>query len=512
LVEKQMVVASTDTFKVKYTASGNGGVFDGEEREIPVLPVGTVETEGRFYQLKNDTTITFTTPENGRIQLFAATSLLGALENEMEKLRLYPHLCNEQNASRLKAMLAQTVLCKARGQKPPYNSDIKKLIAELNRGGNDYNLWGWWANDEPVGWISAHVLEALLEARELGYKVVLNESQLSSSLVRLLPKMPQYDRIRIIGVLQKLDAKAHYAGMVDTIQLRGNVTLNERLSLLRLRQQMELPVSTDSVTKHLVPTMFGNLMAEPDGCRSYMPWNSASRNTLLACTILKDAGHKAESERLLYGLFENNHGTGWDNTYEAADIITTLYPELSKTTVQNIKPTLRIVGNPAVITQFPYRIPLQPNTTYSISKSGDAPVWLTVYKRYFNAEPKELKGDFVVQTQFDQGTTTLTEGKETTLTATVTTTGHADYVMVSVPIPAGCSYLEKSQQGGVSHIEYFKDRVCIYIEHLKPGIHKYNISLMPRFSGGYTLNPARAELMYFPTFCGQTGLKRVGIE
>ena len=55
-----MVVASTDTFKVKYTASGNGGVFDGEEREIPVLPVGTVETEGRFYHVITSYSIHYT--------------------------------------------------------------------------------------------------------------------------------------------------------------------------------------------------------------------------------------------------------------------------------------------------------------------------------------------------------------------------------------------------------------------------------------------------------------------
>jgi hypothetical protein len=32
---------------------------------------------------------------------------------------------------------------------------------------------------------------------------------------------------------------------------------------------------------------------------------------------------------------------------------------------------------------------------------------------------------------------------------------------------------------------------------------------MPRYSGKYTLNPAKAEQMYFPVFYGREGMKKV---
>jgi hypothetical protein len=35
---------------------------------------------------------------------------------------------------------------------------------------------------------------------------------------------------------------------------------------------------------------------------------------------------------------------------------------------------------------------------------------------------------------------------------------------------------------------------------------------MPRYSGKYTLNPAKAELMYFPMFNANNELKKVTIE
>jgi len=34
---------------------------------------------------------------------------------------------------------------------------------------------------------------------------------------------------------------------------------------------------------------------------------------------------------------------------------------------------------------------------------------------------------------------------------------------------------------------------------------------MPRFNGEYTLNPAKAELMYFPVFYGREGMKKLVI-
>ena len=39
----------------------------------------------------------------------------------------------------------------------------------------------------------------------------------------------------------------------------------------------------------------------------------------------------------------------------------------------------------------------------------------------------------------------------------------------------------------------------------------FRIALLPRFTGRYHLNPARAELMYFPTFHGREGMKQVGV-
>ncbi|ULT29022.1 hypothetical protein KUH03_29600 [Sphingobacterium sp. E70] len=73
---------------------------------------------------------------------------------------------------------------------------------------------------------------------------------------------------------------------------------------------------------------------------------------------------------------------------------------------------------------------------------------------------------------------------------------------MEVPIPAGCSY--ESKLNGYywkeAHREHFKDRVVIFCNKLSKGAHLFEIDLLPRYTGTYTLNPAKAELMYFPVF------------
>ncbi|WP_158795284.1 hypothetical protein [Pedobacter sp. L105] len=66
--------------------------------------------------------------------------------------------------------------------------------------------------------------------------------------------------------------------------------------------------------------------------------------------------------------------------------------------------------------------------------------------------------------------------------------------------------------GVKTHREYFKHKTSIFCSRLKVGKYIFEIELMPRYSGSYSLNPAKAELMYFPVFYGREGMKRMGIN
>ena len=90
----------------------------------------------------------------------------------------------------------------------------------------------------------------------------------------------------------------------------------------------------------------------------------------------------------------------------------------------------------------------------------------------------------------------------------------AEYAMIEIPVPAGCSYANKSQSylNNEVHREHFKNKVNIFCSSLPKGFYIFAVSLMPRYNGIYHLNPARAELMYFPTFFGREGIKKVCVN
>jgi uncharacterized protein YfaS (alpha-2-macroglobulin family) len=109
----------------------------------------------------------------------------------------------------------------------------------------------------------------------------------------------------------------------------------------------------------------------------------------------------------------------------------------------------------------------------------------------------------------------LPAGKPATLEVTVSSDVSSEYVMIEIPIPAGCSYQSKPQSWyrgmGETHREYFRDRVCIYLRYMSKGDHTFRVELMPRYTGVYHVNPAKAERMYMPLYYGRTGMKQVKI-
>lgn len=107
----------------------------------------------------------------------------------------------------------------------------------------------------------------------------------------------------------------------------------------------------------------------------------------------------------------------------------------------------------------------------------------------------------------------LEAGREVSLTLDLEVKNDAEYVMIEVPIPAGCSYASEETNFRLEvHREYFKEKTSIFCERLKKGNYRFEIRLLPRYSGKYRLNPAKAELMYLPTFYGNNEMKKIVVE
>ena len=179
-----------------------------------------------------------------------------------------------------------------------------------------------------------------------------------------------------------------------------------------------------------------------------------------------------------------------------------------------MKPVLQISGDVVeTVTKFPFEMEIASTQNLNVTKTGSFPVYLTSYEKYWDKVPKVKSDNFEITTHFeDNSSSILKAGEEVTLTAKVKVKHDAQYIMVNIPIPGGCSYADKRNYfKNESHREYFKNETAIFCEYLPEGEYSFEVKLIPRYTGNYTLNPAKVELMYFPTFSGNNKVRKVKI-
>ncbi|WP_172826903.1 alpha-2-macroglobulin family protein [Flammeovirga sp. SJP92] len=515
--------STNDSVALSYTVNSQNGFFDGEERTIPVYPLGLEVAKGDFYVLENDTTIQLQS-NDGPTKLYAKSSYLGALESEIEHVVRYRYLCNEQLASKLKAHLSAYTISQYKEQKYENTAQIEKLLTKLSKKRNEAQLWGWWEGNSTSNWISIHVLEALAQARELGFIVPINTTEtIERLLVSFQSDTLSTQKLKTLQLVYALDPQGNYQKQVHDLDKIKTFTFYEQLQLMRMKQKAGLSIEMDSIKRYRQETMFGNIYFENEekgrvGVWSNRITDNALQNTLLVYQIYRDDSlyhNENEMRKMRNYLLEKRKAGYWNNTYTSSKVIETILPDVIKHNGQATSSTLILSGSKnGTITQFPLELDLQKGEELTISKKGDFPIYLTQYSNYWESSPLEKSDHFEVNTYFeDQNTQTLKSGEKINLVVEVDVKKNADYVMVNVPIPAGCSYASKKQGLYYEvHREYFKNEVAIFCKKLNKGNYTFTVELLPRYTGEYHLNPAKAELMYFPTFYGNNELKEVGIQ
>ncbi|MFB9845012.1 alpha-2-macroglobulin family protein [Mucilaginibacter ginsenosidivorans] len=508
----------TDSLAFEYTIKRDNGYFDGERRKIPLMEQGTKETKGVFEALEKDTTVSLKfNPNSGTVTFHAESSVLPILLEETKKLRNYQYLCNEQLASKLIGLLTERRIKKFLNEPFEHGKNITEIVKKIQQSRNSQGTWGWWKDTPEEMWVSLHVVEALLDAESDGYTTQLDKVKLTQYLLYQLDSYKQQDRLYRLELLKKLGAKADYEKYVAVISkeisLQKDPSDYTKMRLMLVKQQAGIPVKIDSLVGKARHTMFGNIYWGEEGYRFF---DNSVQLSVLAYRILKNEGKYPELLSKIRGYFmEQRKGGDWRNTYESALILENILPDLL-TEGKGIKPasiTLSGAKNETV-TKFPYTATFAGNEL-KVAKTGTLPVYITGYQQFWNRKPEKVSKDFTVNSWFEKKgdkQTKLKDGEAVELKVEVTTRGDADYVMINIPIPAGCSYESKEQNwGNEVHREYFKDRVSIFCRSMKQGTYTFTVNLMPRYSGIYNINPAKAEMMYFPVFYGREEMKKVEI-
>jgi TonB-dependent SusC/RagA subfamily outer membrane receptor len=518
LIDTLSFFASSDSVELKYYLETEDGYFDGEQRNIPVFPKGLEATKGDFYVLDKDTSIHLQFDSTlGTVSLYARADILNVIEDEISHLIKYKYSCNEQLASKLKALLAERNIAYFRGEKFKHDNEVEKLIRLLKKNQKENGLWGWWKNSDESLWISLHILEAITHAEQLGYRTSVNKSQITELLIWELESSPDfYEKIRILKILNLLGAKINNQLYISDLERTKNIPLNGLLSLIELKQLCGIVYNLDTLDYYENSTLIGNVYYSDENQVTNL-LNNDIQNTLLVYKIIK-VDSTTDSQRLteIQNYFLENRKNGyWRNTYESAQIIETLLPDLLKGQSELSKPELSLKGDiNRTISEFPFEMNIDPTHEVEVSKTGVFPVYFTSYQRYWDNTPILKMEDFEISTSFDNKSMSLLDaGQETKLITKVMVKKDAEYVMINIPIPGGCSYSDKKNNlRNESHREYFKNETTIFCDYLPKGEYTFEIELIPRYSGSYTINPAKIELMYFPTFNANNEIKTIKIK
>lgn len=511
---------NNDSLTFKYFIKKSDGYFDGEERKIPIIKQGVEETKGIFEVLKGDTTLHLNFDASaGKVTFRAEASALPALMEETDKLRTYKYLCNEQLASKLKGLLMEKRIKTFMGEPFKHESNIKDVIKLINENGGQQGLWGWWKGTTDELWISLHVMEALLQAEHEKHVTNIEVPKITAYLVYQLESYKGQDKITCLQLLYTLHANVDYKKYIQEIekeyQAQPQLSAYNHFRILLLKQEAGMSINTDELLNASRKTLFGNIYW---GEENNSFFDNATQISTLAYKIIKNEGKHPEALDKIRGyLLEQRHNGGWRNTYESSLILETILPDVLTEQKKLNAAQLKLSGAlTATVDKFPYTSTFS-GGDLSVAKTGSLPVYITGYQQYWNNKPEKVSKDFTVDTWFEhngQKVGKLKGGERVQLKARVTAHGDGEFVMIEIPIPAGCSYESKDQsrENNEVHREYFREKVSIFCRKLKQGTYTFTIDLMPRFSGLYNLNPAKAELMYFPVFYGREGMSKVEIR
>lgn len=501
---------NTDTVEVKYSITTSSGYEDGELREIPVYKKGVIENKGFFKVLNSKEAYTLTSDSlHGDFTMYAKGNLLPVLMDEIDHVKNYPHACNEQKASKLLALVYEKRIREALSEEFKHDKKIKLYIKQLINSANDRNYWGWWPDGKSVNWITTHVLKALFEAQKEGFEVSYNPEFMVNELVAELHN-PNKKDVDILWLLKTMDAKVDYPNLIqkfDTLDMK----LADQLKLIRLKQEIGMDnYDLDILWETKKETMLSGMYWESGNRYVY---SNSILTTIEAYKILdNEESFDKEKQAIINYLLQRRRTGYWRNTYESISIMEAILPVVMKGILNTEQSRLIVDGDESLtIDSFPYNEMLSLNNQITFKNEGAGPIFLTAYQTTFNNDPEKVSKDFTVNTTLDS--LVMTKGEEIVFSAEITNEKDGEYVMVELPIPAGTSYVDRPRASGLEvHREYYRDRLAVFYESLPAGTHTIEVKLMPRYSGTYTINPAKVELMYFPTFYGREGMKKVVIK
>ncbi|MFC4263529.1 carboxypeptidase-like regulatory domain-containing protein [Ferruginibacter yonginensis] len=517
-INKQWVKASnSDSIKTTFSIETTTGFTDAEERSIPVFKRGTEKAIGNFWVLTNDTTFALPSSNtNATLHIGIVNNTIDILLDELAQLKNYPYACMEQTTSKLMGLQLTKIINEK--LKKPFD-DQKLLTMLLNKiqtnqlysGG-----WSWWPNGNEDVYVTNYITKVLLKFN--------NDPSVASNIrnafLYLQNQLPVLSNERLIATLHTLSEGKHvinYEGWLNKVKF-DSLSIHAQWQYVRILQNQKMDYA-NQLTKVMKAASTGILGDIHWGTQNYRWESNEVATTLIAYKVFENNSAYQSMLPKIIQYFISKRGNGyWSNTVETASIIETILPEVLKNNNDVQQPTkVTIAGDTnIVVTKFPYKASFTSSTSKNlqINKSGNGITYFTSFQQFFDANPITVDTNFVVQTSFLQSNNTVTQlkaGESVIMNVTINALKEAEYVMIEIPIPAGCNVAQKNAYQNGIYKEFYKDKILMFVPNLQKGMFTQQIPLQVRYTGKYFINPAKVSLMYFPIFYGQNSIKNIEI-
>jgi hypothetical protein len=511
-------------------------------------------------------------PDVGEVKVAISWSLLFSLKNPFVSLFHYPYLCLEQRLSRIFPLILSRDLIETFDFSFPEGKSPDQIVEETlkevslyQRPNGGFSFWQDSPYDSP--YLTCYTLFILKKAEEAGYDVpspILEKG--ADYLKKLLHGKLQKEKY-------PYDSRSWRSSEAFALYVLALLGKPEPAYILRLYRKKEkipffartfllkaihLGQGDREMEEDLVRDLMNKIKISPTSAyfeeEARMPWvfQSSLRTTAMILQTLleieKESLFAPQIVRYLLKEQQSHPLSTQDNAYlfyaladyfhryEEKEPKFKVKVQLAGKTIlehffQKRADRLREKTVPLASLERGKQLPLE------IDKEGEARMYYEVRIRYAPTKELEPRDEgFVVLKSFEtlEGKTiedSFGLGDLIVASVKVVIPQARHFVVVDDPLPAGfvpvnlsfetesrelARELEKrkprSWWQGFGHMEMYNDRVLLFADYLRPGIHTHTYLVRVTTPGTYRLPPTKAEEMYTPEVFGRSKEKEIAIK
>lgn len=473
------------------------GYEDGEARAFSVYQKGVPVHYGNGFVCMDDTTLTIDSGLDAAHTLEINESVAHILDAEIRNLYDYLHNCNEQMTSRLLAI----GLMEKRESSRTNRRELKRVFKALSDNQNADGGWAWWGKANNTNLVMTLAIGTRLQhLNDLGLADANAQDMLNiikSKAADWLQSKAQNrrDSLEICLLGARIGADLFYEPILEITKdehtyhriLRGLIA-----SIASLDVEIERPLSYSKTN------FYGQMYWEANDTLPQPYFGNLSLNILAQELLHRQNAPQTAKLSSLGWILSQRRGAYFYNTVLSSDFSWLLSQYYSERPDKESSPSILVNGAEQ---SLPFRKTFDPNTPITTSiKPGGKPLFVNHYNTVFEESPEKRHDQMRVHTVFkenDKPLEALTTGRIIDMDIHVELDQSAEYFMLDVPIPAGCTYTEQQTRGIETHREAFRNKCVFYFEHLPKGKHTFTVSLEVRFAGSFHVNPVRLGSMYF---------------